>query len=639
MVAARSAADGPILGVGLLEFPLLDNTHSVEVTVAVHPDYRRRGAGTAIVEHMGSSPGPTAAHSINTIVDVPVGRADQHASLHFAPKVGFVATLGGNTRRLDLPSIRPSHASCVRSWPPPARRPDYRMLTFVPPWPDEFAEDEWELLRVMSTDEPAGDGEQEEEVWDAARMGESDELRAARGATKFCAAAQHVPDGPLVAMTEILVCEDEPHQSWQLVTVVHPAHRGHRLGLAVKLANVDFLCRQAPEIEVRHHGQRGGQVADDRRQRHDGLRSSARASSGRNASSRSEGRWWRPANDPIHIDTIDPARRPGAFPRRMVRRAGVASTGRSGLTRPAGNEQSAWAVALDEGPEGIPLPWWPARRNELLGVVGPRDVPLGDPACGPARMFWPWPPCTAAKGSARLIVEAARAVRLRRKGRVPSPGGSDYTPSEPGSVDVPVPLRAIRPPAARSRPWCAGTLRRPLAPERAAQLREGRWGPVADDPSTWTIAGPTSTSKTVRLGRRMSTDVPTGEQELDEEEWDADRVRALEATLAGATAPSSPPSPDAARGRLVAFSESPSRWSAESVGGTTRSSCASTVATAGLRHRRRPNSWPCRSATRPARTDQDRGMRTRTITVIAVNAAIGFEVTARSVSWRKLLGA
>jgi GNAT superfamily N-acetyltransferase len=33
------------------------------------------------------------------------------------------------------------------------------------------------------------------------------------------------------------------------------------------------------------------------------------------------------------------------------------------------------------------------------------------------------------------------------------------------------------------------------------------------------------------LGRRMSTDVPMGEQVLDEQIWDADRVRALEASL------------------------------------------------------------------------------------------------------------
>jgi GNAT superfamily N-acetyltransferase len=35
-----------------------------------------------------------------------------------------------------------------------------------------------------------------------------------------------------------------------MLTVVHPEHRGHRLGLAVKLANVDVLARQAPDVRV-----------------------------------------------------------------------------------------------------------------------------------------------------------------------------------------------------------------------------------------------------------------------------------------------------------------------------------------------------------------------------------------------------
>jgi GNAT superfamily N-acetyltransferase len=60
--------------------------------------------------------------------------------------------------------------------------------------------------------------------------------------------AQHVPSGRAVAMTEFLVTDDEPDQCWQLITVVHPEHRGHRLGLAVKLANLEFLARYAPGI-------------------------------------------------------------------------------------------------------------------------------------------------------------------------------------------------------------------------------------------------------------------------------------------------------------------------------------------------------------------------------------------------------
>jgi GNAT superfamily N-acetyltransferase len=58
------------------------------------------------------------------------------------------------------------------------------------------------------------------------------------------------------------------------------------------------------------------------------------------------------------------------------------------------------------------------------------------------------------------------------------------------------------------------------------------------------------------LGRRMSTDVPMGEQELDEEVWDAARVRTIEATLqAQNRAKVTTAARHDATGRLVAFTE------------------------------------------------------------------------------------
>jgi GNAT superfamily N-acetyltransferase len=58
------------------------------------------------------------------------------------------------------------------------------------------------------------------------------------------------------------------------------------------------------------------------------------------------------------------------------------------------------------------------------------------------------------------------------------------------------------------------------------------------------------------LGRRMSTDIPMGEQELDEQAWDAARVRALEASLAAQNrAKVTTAARHDASGRLVAFTE------------------------------------------------------------------------------------
>jgi GNAT superfamily N-acetyltransferase len=241
---------GPILGVVLMERSLVDNLHAVEVTVAVHPAHRRRGVGTALVAGMGEAAAADGREVLNSIVDVPLSVAAHHASRSFAPKVGFTPTLGGNTRHLRLP-VDPARLDQLRGVVAGARdAADYRTVTFDAPWPEELMEDHGELLRRMSTDEPAGDSEREEEFWDERRLRESEELLAARGASKFVAVSQHAPSGRVVAMSEILVGADTPAQAWQAVTVVDRAHRGHRLGLAVKIANLDALAARAPAVRL-----------------------------------------------------------------------------------------------------------------------------------------------------------------------------------------------------------------------------------------------------------------------------------------------------------------------------------------------------------------------------------------------------
>jgi GNAT superfamily N-acetyltransferase len=241
---------GPVLGVGMLEFPERDNLHAAEIVLAVHPQHRRRGVGTAIVERMAEVARADGRRTLNVIVDVPAAAAADHPSLYFGPRVGFESTLPGNSRHLRLP-MESQRLEELRAVVATARDATaYRVLTFGTPWPLEFVPDHCALLQVMSTDEPAGDGERESEEWDEERLRESDELLAERGVRKLAAVAQHVESGRLVAMTEILVADTVPRQAWQMITVVHPDHRGHRLGLAVKLANLELLAERAPKVEL-----------------------------------------------------------------------------------------------------------------------------------------------------------------------------------------------------------------------------------------------------------------------------------------------------------------------------------------------------------------------------------------------------
>ena len=245
---AASQSDGPVLGVGVMELPMLDNRHAAEVTVAVHPGQRRRGVGTALVEEMARLGAAHGRIVLNAIVDVPVAVAKSHPSVPFARRVGFTATLPGNSRYLFVP-LDPVKMDELRAVVSSARDAgDYRTRTFVAPWPKEYDDDHCELMRRMSTDEPAGDSAREEEVWDARRLAEDEDLLRARGVWKLAAVAQHVHTGRLVAFSELLLAPDAPAEAWQMATLVHPEHRGHRLGLAVKLANLDALTRAAPLV-------------------------------------------------------------------------------------------------------------------------------------------------------------------------------------------------------------------------------------------------------------------------------------------------------------------------------------------------------------------------------------------------------
>ena len=74
LVAARAPGD-PISGVGMMEMSLRDNLHAAEVTVAVHPARRRRGAGTAVVGLLAELAAADGRRALHSIVDVPLARA------------------------------------------------------------------------------------------------------------------------------------------------------------------------------------------------------------------------------------------------------------------------------------------------------------------------------------------------------------------------------------------------------------------------------------------------------------------------------------------------------------------------------------------------------------------------------------
>jgi GNAT superfamily N-acetyltransferase len=239
---------GTMVGIGLCEVPQRDNQHGASLDIRVARAHRRVGVGSSILTEAERRLAAAGRSVVSDLVEVPLAATATDPSRPFALARGFVAAQTGHRRNLALP-VASDRLARLRSEVARAAG-DYVVQTFAGPWPARYLDDQCELKRRMSTDEPSADDQREEQVWDAARIAAEDALMAAQGKTMLVAVAEHVGSGRLVAFSEMALPQDHPSEAWQLPTLVLREHRGHRLGLAVKLANLERLAASFPDVSL-----------------------------------------------------------------------------------------------------------------------------------------------------------------------------------------------------------------------------------------------------------------------------------------------------------------------------------------------------------------------------------------------------
>jgi GNAT superfamily N-acetyltransferase len=237
-----------LLGITLCELPASDNRDSVYFDVRVLPGSRRRGVGTSLMAGVEALARAEQRSVLHVFCEVPMQQLAGHPSVPFAERLGFRSVQTGLRRHLELPLDEGRRSGVAREVADAAA--GYQIESFTAPWPEDAIEDQCELHRRMSTDMPSGEATLEEEVWDAARVAEQAALLAEQEITKLVAVARDGESGRLVAFTELALPADHPAEGWQWSTLVLREHRGHRLGLAVKLANLDVLADVAPAVGV-----------------------------------------------------------------------------------------------------------------------------------------------------------------------------------------------------------------------------------------------------------------------------------------------------------------------------------------------------------------------------------------------------
>jgi len=238
--------DDQLVGFGTVYLFLLDNTDKAWLEIVVDPDHRRHGVGSTLLARLLEVAEADDRAMICSDAKIPFDRLDEHPYRSFAEHHRFAQSNIEVVRHLALPVAD----SSLQTWADLAaeKAAGYRLETFVGAFPDELAESLCVLLGQLAVDAPTGDVDYEEEVMTPDRLAERYAMSAAMGRETFETVAV-TPDGVVAAQSTLQAPAEGGTDAFQWGTFVHREHRGHRLGLAVKTANLRAMQVQRPHLQ------------------------------------------------------------------------------------------------------------------------------------------------------------------------------------------------------------------------------------------------------------------------------------------------------------------------------------------------------------------------------------------------------
>lgn len=241
--------DEPVAMFRLL-LALLDNLDHAELDLAVDPAHQRRGYGRSLLGHALGRISQLGRHRVTVAVNEPADGGTNRA-MRFAAAAGWSRSLSVARRSLDLAALDTARLDRLRA-EAQAASSGYQLVSWTDPCPDDLVDDFAYLNARMSTDAPMGDLGIEAEHWDRDRVRQREATIRDQGRTHLVTAARFGRDGPLVAFTDLATSRHDPGNAFQWASLVVTEHRGHRLGVLVKLANLDRLRAVAPQARLLH---------------------------------------------------------------------------------------------------------------------------------------------------------------------------------------------------------------------------------------------------------------------------------------------------------------------------------------------------------------------------------------------------
>jgi GNAT superfamily N-acetyltransferase len=241
-MAVTRDESGRVVGVLSITMPRRDNTHVASLRAVVDPTRRRQGLGRQLFEaglaHIREA-GRRVAFSWTF---------DNGPGMEFLKAKGFDPALEVVYRRQDLRTVDWSRLDREYA-EAQARAADYELVRMPGVVPAELLP----AIAAMSAainDAPTDGLDIEDEVFDPERIRGYEAAQAAYGRRLYRLVARERRSGALAGHTIAAVEGEKPWYGGQHDTSVVGAHRGHRLGLLLKIGMMRWLREAEPQLRV-----------------------------------------------------------------------------------------------------------------------------------------------------------------------------------------------------------------------------------------------------------------------------------------------------------------------------------------------------------------------------------------------------
>jgi GNAT superfamily N-acetyltransferase len=231
---------GTPLGCYVLELPTRENRSNGFVELLVSTGSRRHGIGTTLLAHAARQ-----AEQAGRVLLMGGTRIGSPGT-EFAASVGAKPGLQDARRILDVGPDLHARLAGLRAGAEP-HATGYSIRRWTGATPDDLVSGVCVLITAMA-DAPH-DAAYEPVTWDSARLRFDEERSAARGTRDYSVAAIHDDTGDMAALTQLSVDPaGAPGWGHQLITAVTRQHRGHRLGMLLKVTMLEWLAEAEPQI-------------------------------------------------------------------------------------------------------------------------------------------------------------------------------------------------------------------------------------------------------------------------------------------------------------------------------------------------------------------------------------------------------